>query len=115
LDYLRKMGQPLFLCEPPTGYGDTAEKWVNTTALVERLNFAIALCEGRITGTTPRLLRSSSAPASLDRAIELLMRRNIGEGTRTALEKEVGGKELTIEKLPKVAGLLLGSPEFQKM
>ena len=39
----RDMGEPLYLCQPPTGYSDAAEAWVNSGALLARLNFAIAL------------------------------------------------------------------------
>jgi uncharacterized protein (DUF1800 family) len=40
---LQQLGMPLYLCQPPTGYGDTAESWVNTGALVNRMNFALRL------------------------------------------------------------------------
>jgi len=40
---LAKMGEPLYGFQAPTGYPDTAEDWVNTGALLERLNFAVAL------------------------------------------------------------------------
>ena len=31
---------PLYMCQPPTGYDDTAEAWVSAGALVTRMNFA---------------------------------------------------------------------------
>ena len=34
---------PLYGCQPPTGYKDTADAWVNTGALVNRMNFALPL------------------------------------------------------------------------
>ena len=34
---------PLYMCQPPTGYKDTADAWVNTGALVNRMNFALRL------------------------------------------------------------------------
>jgi len=40
---LREMGMPLYMCQPPTGYADTADAWVNTGALVSRLNYALKL------------------------------------------------------------------------
>ena len=40
--WVGRMGEPLFLCQPPTGYSDKAETWVNTGALLNRLNFALA-------------------------------------------------------------------------
>jgi uncharacterized protein (DUF1800 family) len=40
---LQQEGMPLYMCQPPTGYKDTADAWVNTGALVSRLNFALRL------------------------------------------------------------------------
>ena len=40
---LRQLGMPLYMCQPPTGYKDTADAWVNTGALVDRMNFALRL------------------------------------------------------------------------
>jgi uncharacterized protein (DUF1800 family) len=34
------MGMPPYMCEPPTGYDDTAESWVSAGALVARMNIA---------------------------------------------------------------------------
>ena len=45
LGLLNKMGEPLYGYQAPTGYPDTAEDWVNTGALLERMNFAVALVE----------------------------------------------------------------------
>lgn len=43
----RKMGMPLFFALPPTGYDITAEQWMNSSALVDRLNFAYALTNNK--------------------------------------------------------------------
>ena len=50
---IAEMGEPLYLCQPPTGYADTVEAWVNAGALLARVNFAMALTEGRVAGTVP--------------------------------------------------------------
>jgi uncharacterized protein (DUF1800 family) len=42
---LQQMGMPLYMCQPPTGYKDTADAWVNTGALVNRINFALKLAQ----------------------------------------------------------------------
>ena len=36
-----ELGMPLYLCQPPTGYADRADAWVNTGALLEPMNFAV--------------------------------------------------------------------------
>ena len=42
---MQQLGMPLYSCQPPTGYKDTADAWVNTGALVGRMNFALDLAE----------------------------------------------------------------------
>lgn len=40
---LKTMGMPLYYALPPTGYYITADHWMNSAALIDRLNFAYAL------------------------------------------------------------------------
>lgn len=47
VDTIRNMGMPLYYALPPTGYYITADKWMNTSALVDRLNFAYQLTNGK--------------------------------------------------------------------
>ncbi|HEX2445547.1 MAG TPA: DUF1800 domain-containing protein [Vicinamibacterales bacterium] len=47
---LNELGMPLYLCQPPTGYADTAETWITTGGLLNRMNFALALTDGRLKG-----------------------------------------------------------------
>jgi hypothetical protein len=47
---MRTMGMPLYQALPPTGYYITADKWMNTSALVDRLNFAYQLTSGKYAG-----------------------------------------------------------------
>jgi uncharacterized protein (DUF1800 family) len=43
---VQQLGMPLYMCQPPTGYKDAADAWVNTGALVGRLNYALKLAGG---------------------------------------------------------------------
>ncbi len=43
---LQQLGMPLYSCQPPTGYKDTSDAWINTGALVERMNVALRLADG---------------------------------------------------------------------
>lgn len=61
---LRDMGMPLYFCQPPTGYDDTAATWVSAGALVSRMNFAVALSKNEIRG-----VRIANPPADLDKEI----------------------------------------------
>ena len=45
---VRQLGMPLYMCQPPTGYADRADAWVNTGALLNRMNFALQLVSGRM-------------------------------------------------------------------
>ena len=47
---LQKMGEPLYGAQPPTGYSDKAAVWVNSGAMLNRMNFAVALASNRIPG-----------------------------------------------------------------
>ncbi len=40
---MQQLGMPLYQCQPPTGYKDTADAWVNTGGLVNRMNFALRI------------------------------------------------------------------------
>jgi len=43
---LQQLGMPLYGAQPPTGYSMTADAWVNTGALINRMNFAVQLMNG---------------------------------------------------------------------
>jgi uncharacterized protein (DUF1800 family) len=45
-----EIGETLYGAEPPTGWPDRAEAWVNAGTLLARMNFAVALAEGRLPG-----------------------------------------------------------------
>ena len=52
---IARMGQPLYQCQPPTGYPDRGEYWMTNAAILERLNFAVALAANQIRGTEVRV------------------------------------------------------------
>jgi len=47
---LRRIGEPLYFAQPPTGYSDKSDAWSSEGALVARLNFVTALAEGKMPG-----------------------------------------------------------------
>ncbi len=47
---IARMGEPLYQMQPPTGYPMTADHWMNSAALVDRLNFSVALANSRLGG-----------------------------------------------------------------
>jgi uncharacterized protein (DUF1800 family) len=42
---VQQLGMPLYMCQPPTGYGDSAGAWANAGALVGRMNFALRIAQ----------------------------------------------------------------------
>lgn len=88
---LTKLGEVPYGYQAPTGYPDTAEDWVNTGALLERLNFAVAIASNRIPGTRVDLKRYQAADRSkiLDRAIDSILGGEISIGTRSSLKKQM--------------------------
>jgi uncharacterized protein (DUF1800 family) len=88
---LAKMGEQLYGYQAPTGYPDTAEDWVNTGALLERLNFAIALSSNRIPGTRVDLKKfeAKSKAQILDQAVATVLDGEISANTKASLLKQL--------------------------
>jgi len=124
LDWMiHEMGQPLFAYGAPTGYPEVSSKWVSSGALIERLNFALALAEQRVQDvevTPEKLVEGVDAdqPAKvLERMQEVLLQGEVSAETKKVLEKTLvpeGDKMGVTVKAGKVMALLLGSPEFQR-
>jgi len=57
---LADLGMPLYLCQPPTGYDETSETWVSSGALVNRINFALAVANGEVRGVQVDKSRASA-------------------------------------------------------
>ena len=49
---LNKMGMPLYGMQPPTGYSTKADAWVNSAALLDRMNFGLGSRRKPAPGTT---------------------------------------------------------------
>jgi uncharacterized protein (DUF1800 family) len=104
---LQQIGEPLYGAQPPTGYSSKAEAWVNTGALLNRLNFALALAANRLPGLHSDVV-SLVPSGSVDALAVALTGGNLTDETRNTI------KERNSTEMPMVAGLILGSPEFQR-
>jgi uncharacterized protein (DUF1800 family) len=91
LAMLNKLGEVPYGYQAPTGYPDTAEDWVNTGALLERLNFAIAVASNRIPGTRVDLKSYGSKDRSkiLDTAVAQILDGDISASTKGTLLKQL--------------------------
>jgi uncharacterized protein (DUF1800 family) len=129
VQWVGRIGEPLYQCQPPTGYSDKAETWVNTGALLNRLNFSLALAGNRMRGArtdTASLLgvdTSADAKGALDRAVQVFLGGQAAPSTVETLEKQLDNPQVLQAKLDDphrqvdlgvIAGLVLGAPEFQR-
>jgi uncharacterized protein (DUF1800 family) len=99
--YLGRMGEPLFLAQPPTGYPDLASSWISPDMLLTRMNFAADLVTNRLEGArvAPEALRDSQA------LIRLVAPDSLSPASRRVLA-DIDEKE--------APAMLLAAPEFQR-
>jgi hypothetical protein len=92
------MGEPLYGFQTPNGYSDTAESWVNTGGLLERMNFALALASNRVPGTRVNLAKLSSGLGAsggtdktklMDQFLNTILGGDISKVTRDTLLKQM--------------------------
>jgi uncharacterized protein (DUF1800 family) len=108
-----RIGEPLYRCQPPTGYSDTADAWVNTGALLNRMNFALALTSNRLRGIKVDLNAVLGDPNELSNAVKVFLDGQLSPETRKGIETQLAQSKEAQQPV-NVAGLVLGSPEFQR-
>jgi uncharacterized protein (DUF1800 family) len=163
---LDKLGMPLYGMQTPNGYNWTAEPWINSGDLVNRMNFALGLSSDRIPGVQTdwsRLLgenRSEVRPVAMgadgagaaaakeatletallgspasDRTRATMLQQFQDQSLQAQAQKSFAIRANEVEPMAQVlhpdrqrqvaaapldreaatmAGLLLGSPEFQR-
>jgi uncharacterized protein (DUF1800 family) len=138
---LNNMGMPLYGAQPPTGYSMKAQTWVSSSALLTRMNFALALTAGKLKGVKVDSIQlEGGPPPPTDATVALttmeanLLAADVSRQThdsivaqmqtlaKTSLEPEQSRKDTKAQppganRPPDanlMAGLLLGSPEFQR-
>jgi uncharacterized protein (DUF1800 family) len=133
---LNNMGMMPYGMMPPTGYSMKADVWVNSSALLARMNFALGLAAGKIRGVRvdSASLAAGTAAASasavtidaqqaLANLENLLLAGDISKQTHDTISKQLEDPKISQRRLddpkrpPNVAaitGLILGSPEFQR-
>ena len=120
--WVNKMGQKIYYYQAPTGFPDKGQYWINTGALLNRMNFGIALASQKIPGVKIDLsaLNGNREPESAEAALltygKLIMpERALGESVER-LKPLLNAPELLVkmDKAAAVVGLIIGSPEFQR-
>jgi uncharacterized protein (DUF1800 family) len=133
---LNNMGMMPYGMMPPTGYSMKADAWVNTSALLGRMNFALGLAAGKIRGVKidPTSLAAGTAAGTTAAAMtdaqqvlatleKSLLSGDISKQTHDTISKQLEDPKISQRRLddPKrppniaaITGLILGSPEFQR-
>jgi uncharacterized protein (DUF1800 family) len=129
LGALQNMGMPLYGMQPPTGYSMKSDGWINSSALLGRMNFALGLGNDKFKGvkanTAPLL--GAEPPTDAHQTLTVFEQAYldgaVSEQTHAAIVKQLDDPQITRRKLDDsartpnagaIAGLILGSPEFQK-
>ena len=127
--WVSRIGEPLYQCLTPNGYADKAAAWVSTGALLNRVNFAVALTSNKVRGAQVDINSLVGADVganphlALDRVESEFLAGQVSDSTRETLEKEMAEPRILGAKLDDpvtqvnvslITGLVLGSPEFQK-
>ena len=104
---LRSLGMPSYVCQPPTGYSDRADAWVNAGALIARMNFAVALVGGGPGGVPVTLPDPNThRGAGVHELLKTLVLDDATDTTETTIAQATTPQQMAI--------LGLGSPEFQR-
>jgi uncharacterized protein (DUF1800 family) len=109
------LGEPLYRKQEPTGYSNQSQEWVNSASLLARMNFGLALVSNKIPGVKVDASRfSSEDPKQMAKTLLLVEPSARAEAAIAASLNEPGAAKGGIAKPLMLAGLTLGSPEFQK-
>jgi uncharacterized protein (DUF1800 family) len=128
---LNNMGMMPYGMMPPTGYSMKADVWVNSSALLGRMNFALGLAAGKMRGvkiasaspTTGAGIAGQDAQQALANLENSLLAGDISKQTHDTISKQLDDPKISQRRLddPKrapniaaITGLILGSPEFQR-
>ena len=125
------LGQPLYGAQPPTGYKDTAEAWVSSGALLNRMKVALGIAANRIPGVRvdpPAEARRGDSSEMIATLGLRLTGREPDPATIEAVRRQLDldPEQLDDLDLPRwilrsrdgrarlATGWLLASPEFQR-
>ncbi|MGE3467567.1 MAG: DUF1800 family protein [Pyrinomonadaceae bacterium] len=113
---LNKLGEMPYGYQAPTGYPDTAEDWVNTGALLERLNYAIALASNQIAGTRVDLKRFEAKDKTeiLNKTIAVVLDNDLSPATKASLLKQVDQPLPSVKAPDEIADDTLSVPNMRE-
>ncbi|MGD1074254.1 MAG: DUF1800 domain-containing protein [Bryobacteraceae bacterium] len=106
---MNQLGEPLYRKLEPTGYSNRGTDWMNSASLLARMNFAIALSRSRIPGINVDTARFTGSASDVERGILMM---DASPDTQAAIDAAL--QPAPPQPGPAVAGLTLGSPDFQR-
>ena len=137
---LNQLGMPLYGMQPPTGYSMKAETWVNSSALLARMNFALALAASKLKGVqldaqsllgaateTNETPSSETQPTDAQKSLAILetslLAGDVSPQTHQTISKQLEKPQIAKRGTDEasqpvnvgiITGLILGSPEFER-
>ncbi len=112
-----RLGEPLYLHVAPDGYPEREAAWVNSGALLDRMNAAVALAAGKLPGVTV-VLDSIVGVGDADQVIgevnEKILGGTMSENTKQVLRRQLADTSEPMQARALAVGLALGGPEFQR-
>ncbi|HVP00550.1 MAG TPA: DUF1800 domain-containing protein [Bryobacteraceae bacterium] len=112
---IAQLGQPLYRKLEPTGYSNTNAEWINSASLLARMNFALDLTQNKVPGSKVDQTRFNDDPVHTAR---MMLFTDPTASTREAIEKALAEQKAKDPNTPPspamVAGLVIGSPDFQR-
>jgi uncharacterized protein (DUF1800 family) len=85
------LGQPIFGHQAPNGWPETGESWMNTGAILNRINFGMAAAAGRLAGADIRALpgldtiRAAPRDKQVDAVVAAILNGMVSPDTRAVL------------------------------
>lgn len=86
-----QLGQPIFGHQTPEGWPDRGDAWMNTGAILGRINFGLQVASGRVPGVTVghvaelEQLRNAPSEAQADGVVKLFFGGQVSSDTRQVL------------------------------
>ena len=98
-----QLGQPIYGHQAPNGWPETGDQWMNTGAILNRINFGMTVAAGRLVGTSPLgfkdsdILQTATRELQADGVIAALLGGDASAETRAVLVSGENplGKNLT--------------------
>ncbi len=115
---LQRLGEPLFMRLTPDGYPVVAADWLNSGAILTRMNIALALAAGRMPGAIVSL--DSLIPVTGDydelvrRVNAVVLGGQASDRTLRTIRRQVADLPNTVNARAMAVALALGSPDFQR-